>query len=180
MDEDLIEAAARVLAREGPARFTTNRVAAAAGASVGSLYQYYPNKAALLLRLHDRDGERLWLELEALLDDARAAPRVRLGRVIRRFLAVQAAAADHHEALHEARAQGSATAEFRAFEDRVVARLAIFLRAAGRRDAAFLARVAVTVLAGVGDRLATRRRPARELARLAAAVTRMLVGFLRL
>jgi AcrR family transcriptional regulator len=46
--EFIIQAAARVLGRQGWARFTTNEVADAAGVSVGSLYQYFPNKHALV------------------------------------------------------------------------------------------------------------------------------------
>ncbi|MBV9750052.1 MAG: helix-turn-helix transcriptional regulator, partial [Acetobacteraceae bacterium] len=41
----VLEAAAHVLAKEGAHRFTTARVAERAGVSIGSLYQYFPNKA---------------------------------------------------------------------------------------------------------------------------------------
>ncbi|MES2055969.1 MAG: helix-turn-helix domain-containing protein, partial [Pseudomonadota bacterium] len=41
----ILEAAVQVLAKEGAQRFTTVRVAEKAGVSVGSLYQYFPNKA---------------------------------------------------------------------------------------------------------------------------------------
>lgn len=43
----ILEAAARVLADTGWAAFTTNQVASVAGVSIGSLYQYFPNKLAL-------------------------------------------------------------------------------------------------------------------------------------
>ena len=43
----ILQAAVQVFAKEGAQRFTTARVAEKAGVSVGSLYQYFPNKAAL-------------------------------------------------------------------------------------------------------------------------------------
>lgn len=56
--EAIVEAAARILDRQGWARFTTNAVAEMAGVSIGSLYQYFPNKLALvetILRRHFDD-----------------------------------------------------------------------------------------------------------------------------
>ncbi len=54
MVHSIIDAAKRVLEREGLEAFTTNRVAEVAGVSVGSLYQYFPNKDALLLGVVER------------------------------------------------------------------------------------------------------------------------------
>jgi Bacterial regulatory proteins, tetR family len=50
----LIEATARILVREGFDRASTNRIAEVAGVSVGSLYQYYPGKEALVAAVIDR------------------------------------------------------------------------------------------------------------------------------
>src|ERR1700689_968582 len=47
----ILEASARILESEGLRGFNTNAVAAKAGVSVGSLYQYFPNKDAILLAL---------------------------------------------------------------------------------------------------------------------------------
>lgn len=47
-------AAVQVLVGEGLDRCTTTRIAERAGASVGTLYQYYPNRDALLLEVLDR------------------------------------------------------------------------------------------------------------------------------
>jgi AcrR family transcriptional regulator len=44
----LVEATARVLVRDGFDKASTNRIAAVAGVSVGSLYQYFPSKEALV------------------------------------------------------------------------------------------------------------------------------------
>lgn len=61
--ESILAAAELVIEEEGLARFTTNRVAERAGVSVGSLYQYFPNKEAVLAelarRLERRTRERL-------------------------------------------------------------------------------------------------------------------------
>src|SRR3954454_24787492 len=54
----ILNAAVQVLAKEGAQRFTTARVAERAGVSVGSLYQYFPNKAAILFRLQSDEWRR--------------------------------------------------------------------------------------------------------------------------
>ena len=46
--EVILESAARVLGERGWAATTTNAVAETAGVSIGSLYQYFPNKLALV------------------------------------------------------------------------------------------------------------------------------------
>ncbi|MFJ7280568.1 TetR/AcrR family transcriptional regulator [Kitasatospora sp. NPDC098663] len=50
----VLDAAARVFAEYGYAAGTTNRIAERAGVSIGSLYQYYPNKDAILVELLTR------------------------------------------------------------------------------------------------------------------------------
>ena len=52
--EALIQATARILERDGREALTTNRIAQVAGVSVGSLYQYFPNKASLLAEVKRR------------------------------------------------------------------------------------------------------------------------------
>ena len=59
MVESLVDAAGLVIAEQGLDQFTTVAVAARAGVSVGSLYQYYANKEALLAALLDRLTRRL-------------------------------------------------------------------------------------------------------------------------
>lgn len=52
--EAIVEAATHVLGRRGWAEFTTNEVADVAGASIGSLYQYFPNKLSLIEAIRRR------------------------------------------------------------------------------------------------------------------------------
>jgi len=62
----ILSAAAHVLVRAGYAAFTTNRVAEKAGVSIGSLYQYFPNKESLLGELMKRHLH----DIESALDVA--------------------------------------------------------------------------------------------------------------
>lgn len=64
--ESLLEATARILARDGWDALTTNRVATEAGVSVGSLYQYFPDKEALVSGLVETWADALTERLVAL------------------------------------------------------------------------------------------------------------------
>ena len=74
----VLEAAVQVLATEGAQRFTTARVAEKAGVSVGSLYQYFPNKAAILFRLQSDEWRQTTALLRSILEDGRMPPLERL------------------------------------------------------------------------------------------------------
>lgn len=57
--EAILEATAHILVDEGVERLSTNRVAQVAGVSIGSLYQYFPNKEALVLALLERHVSKM-------------------------------------------------------------------------------------------------------------------------
>ena len=63
----ILIATARVLVRDGYDRASTNRVALAAGVSVGSLYQYFPSKEALVASLIERHTDEMAEVIEAKL-----------------------------------------------------------------------------------------------------------------
>lgn len=71
--EVIVEAAARILETTGLAGFTTNAVAARAGLSVGSLYQYFPNKHAITRALIRRELEMLEMAVTGI-DVAKIVP----------------------------------------------------------------------------------------------------------
>ena len=52
--EAMLDAAVRLLKQEGASSITTNRIAETAGVSIGSVYQYFPNKRAIFIALHER------------------------------------------------------------------------------------------------------------------------------
>lgn len=54
----ILEASARIVYREGLPQLTTNRIAEIAGVSIGSLYQYFPGKDAVLHALVQREFTR--------------------------------------------------------------------------------------------------------------------------
>ncbi len=82
--EALIEATARILAREGFDRASTNRIAEEAGVSVGSLYQYYPCKEALVAAVIDRHNEELMQVVRGALEEVASQP---LEKAVRRLVA---------------------------------------------------------------------------------------------
>ncbi len=70
--DEILGAAARILVEDGYSALTTNDVAAAAGVSIGSLYQYFPNKDALLRALVERHLDAVERSLATQADRWRA------------------------------------------------------------------------------------------------------------
>ncbi|CCH09303.1 TetR family transcriptional regulator [Achromobacter xylosoxidans] len=98
----ILQAGAQVLAKEGAARFTTARVAEKAGVSIGSLYQYFPNKAAILYRLQTQEWQQTSDLLRRLLEDARHAPPQRLRNLVHAFVRSECEEAVMRVALNDA------------------------------------------------------------------------------
>jgi len=65
----IIQATARVLVEDGYDRASTNRIAQAAGVSIGSLYQYFPSKEALVAALVEAHVDRMTEVVSRRLDD---------------------------------------------------------------------------------------------------------------
>ncbi len=95
----ILDGAARVFAERGYAAGTTNRIARAAGVSVGSLYEYFPNKDAILVALAERDLAAMIAEVEAQLSGVREAP-ASLESGLRRFVDAMLAVHEREPELH--------------------------------------------------------------------------------
>jgi len=98
----ILEAALQVLAQEGAHRFTTTRVAERAGVSVGSVYQYFPNKAAILFRLQSDEWRQTSEMLGGILQDGTHPPLERLRRLVHAFIRSECDEAPMRQALDDA------------------------------------------------------------------------------
>jgi AcrR family transcriptional regulator len=98
----ILEAATQVLAKEGAPRFTTARVAERAGVSVGSVYQYFPNKAAILFRLQSDEWRQTTDMLGNILGDAQKPPFERLRSLVHAFIRSECEEAGMRVALNDA------------------------------------------------------------------------------
>jgi AcrR family transcriptional regulator len=98
----ILEAAAQVLAKEGAPRFTTARVAERAGVSVGSIYQYSPNKAAILFRLQSDEWRGTSDLLRIILEDIKRPPLERLRALVHAFIRSECDEAAMRVALNDA------------------------------------------------------------------------------
>src|SRR6516225_4450278 len=98
----ILVAAVQVLAKDGAQRFTTARVAEKAGVSVGSLYQYFPNKAAILFRLQSDEWRQTSALLRQILEDVRRPPLERLRTLVHAFIRSECDEAAMRVALHDA------------------------------------------------------------------------------
>lgn len=175
----ILEAATRVLERDGAAAFNTNRVAERAGISVGSLYQYYPNKAALLFALQEREIQATTAMLEAILDDDTLSPRRRVTEAVRGFFETEAAEARLRHSLLAAEvwlgdSPQLAVARARIFE--VVLRFLEKTAGKSTRDLAFEAGVIVTVVSSVAESVTANSPTPDELRRWSDTIGSMLAN----
>src|SRR4051812_29717935 len=98
----ILAATARVLVKEGFDRASTNRIADAAGVSIGSLYQYFPSKEALVAALVERHIESMSAALEAEMAAVADAPlEVALRRMVTLMMQAHAIEPELHRVLNE-------------------------------------------------------------------------------
>lgn len=98
----LLEAAARILIKEGFDKASTNRIAEVAGVSVGSLYQYFPSKEALVAAVIDRHKQQLMKIAHEALADVAALP---VEQAVRKLVAVAIRAHQVDPKLHRVLAE---------------------------------------------------------------------------
>jgi AcrR family transcriptional regulator len=117
--EAISEATIQVLLSHGPERLTTTRVAERAGVSVGTLYQYYPNKQSLLFALLEQHLEKVSVAVELACKRARGKPLAEMVRdVVEDFVDAKMIRTDLSTALYRISADLSGPALVKRTEER--------------------------------------------------------------
>lgn len=131
--EVILEAAARILVKHGFDGMTTNHVAEKAGVSVGSLYQYFPNKESLVAELERRHHAELRAAFEEAYPRAEVLGIAEMVDVmIRATIRAHTINPELHRVLSDEIPRLGPVPEFKAFEQEVYARLKAMLER--RRD----------------------------------------------
>ncbi|AZO26039.1 MULTISPECIES: TetR family transcriptional regulator [unclassified Mesorhizobium] len=179
----ILQAAAQVLASEGAQRFTTTRVAEKAGVSVGSLYQYFPNKAALLFRLQSDEWRQTTDLLCGILEDVEKPPLERIRTLVHAFIRSECEEAAVRVALNdaaplyrdapeaqEAKASAERTAEAFMLEA---------LPEASQAARAMAGELILTTLSTVGQDFSASPRTSAEIETYSDALADMFCAYLR-
>jgi len=130
----ILEATVRVLEQEGTDAATTSRIAEVAGVSVGTLYQYFANRDAILDALQDREFDRASEMMSRILArGAYATDRAVARAVIEGLLELHSAAPALHRLLVVEGLRVTPTERVQAFDMRIIALIRSFLGLAGGR-----------------------------------------------
>ena len=150
MVDNILEASIRVLKQHPYQQFTTNRVAEAAGISIGSLYQYFPNKQSMLLELEIRTVNEMIENVEKLLFEDKFKPELRLYRAIEYFFITESAFYD---------IPFSSNFEYPTQLNRIKISVDSYLRSNGYIDKkadTFLSEYLVVLVSGIAEQLGRR------------------------
>ncbi|MDF0520290.1 TetR family transcriptional regulator [Bradyrhizobium yuanmingense] len=178
----ILDAAVQVLAKEGAQRFTTARVAERAGVSVGSLYQYFPNKAAILFRLQSDEWRHTSELLRGILADRAKPPPARLRALVHAFIRSECEEAAMRTALNDAAPlyrDAPEAREARAASKGIVdAFMREALPKASNATRGLAGELITTTLSEVGKRFSETPRSEAEIARHADGLADMFCAYL--
>lgn len=178
----ILEAAVQVLAKEGAHRFTTTRVAERAGVSVGSIYQYFPNKAAILFRLQSDEWRETTELLRGILEDVARTPFERLRILVHAFIRSECDEAEIRIALDDAAPLYRDAPEAKQARASSVDSVQRFMRevlpAASKTTRLRASDLIIATLTTVGKQFSETPRTAAEIAAYAEAMADMFCAYL--
>jgi AcrR family transcriptional regulator len=181
--EAVLQAAVRVLKRDGAAGFNTIRIAEQAGVSVGSLYQYFPNKQSILVRLQEDEWERTGQMLHAIFTDTSRAADARLRAAMRAFFLSECDEAPLRRALGDAASVYRTSPQAREQRQRgMPVLLALLDEAAGglpARRRSFAADLFIASMTSLGKHVSETDPTPAEVEAWATATADMFLAYLR-
>jgi AcrR family transcriptional regulator len=181
--EAILQAAAQVFERHGYAAGTTNRIAARAGVSVGTLYQYFPNKDAILVALVREHLEEGTAALQPQLRSLSAGARFEdlLPGIVDAMVALHSTAPGLHRVLfEETKLPRSLRAELETLEDQLVELAAASLAAdpsTAFGDPRLRARIVIATIEALTHRLVLRPAQGAKPEDLAREITRLVRAY---
>jgi AcrR family transcriptional regulator len=178
----ILDAAVQVLAKEGAQRFTTARVAEKAGVSVGSLYQYFPNKAAILFRLQSEEWRQTTELLRAILEDVQRSPLERLRAAVHAFIRSECDEAGMRVALNDSAPLYRDAPEAREARVSGIRAVEVFMREAlpdaSEATRALASDLITTTLGEVGKHFSETPRTSAEIEAYGEAMADMFCAYL--
>jgi AcrR family transcriptional regulator len=178
----ILEAAVQVLRKEGAQRFTTARVAERAGVSIGSVYQYFPNKAAILFRLQSDEWRQTGELRRIILEDVQRPPLERLRTLVHAFVRSECDEAEVRIALNDAAPLYRDAPEAREARASREGPVEIFMREAlpdtSEATRALAGNLITTTLSDVGKHFSQSFRTPAEIEIFAEAMADMFCAYL--
>jgi len=183
MVEAILEATIRVLVARGYEGTTTIAVAERAGVSVGSLYQYFPNKEALVLALAERHSAELLAHVDRVLRTLDGGePRAAIRALIRAGLDGHRINPRLHKILAEQVPRIGRLKDAIDTSNVLVAKVAAWLKSGrgslSRRDPDAAAFVLVTVVEALTHRVVIDRPDMITTSQLEVEATDLVAGYL--
>lgn len=179
----ILQAAIQVLVAVGKERLTTTLVARRAGGSVGTLYQYFPNKSALLQACLRRHIEQIHHAMERACTQYRSAGLLEMGTgLVAAYLEAKMRNAKESATLYAVSSDVEGAAIVRTNGERVLKAVAALFATAQEglaKDPELVASVVLAAMNGVARRALEAKSPERALVPLRGELVALVHGYLR-
>ncbi len=179
--EAIYDATIQILLRSGHDRLTTVHVSERAGVSVGTLYQYFPNKQALLLAVLERHLDRTARAVEDVCAANHFQPlEVMMDELVNRFIDAKLADRDTSVALYRIAAEPGGDLIIARTRSRFQAAMTAMLRTAKlplSADVPFMVHVIYLTMAGTLRGHLESNAPPRTTKKLREHLAKLLVAY---
>jgi AcrR family transcriptional regulator len=181
--EAICEATVQVLLSVGKERLTTTKVARRAGVSVGTLYQYFPNKSSLLQAVLKEHLDQVYAAVEAACESVKGAPLEQMAdALVAGFMKAKVKNMEKSRAMYFVSDDVGGMAVARTLGSRAVKAIAAMLESAPeglREDPLVLASAVMAAMAGVSRRMVEASRAPKTMQAMRQELEVMVKAYLR-